>query len=189
MEALRQKTTFPSVKLIRRHGNLNDDDAFNDSTLGSLHVTTHHLIFDRSFREPPGGLGEKGEEEQKRGESGDQLLIPLSLLHSVTRNPPSFTGQPNPMLIRTRDFITVSIQVLTQEEVDRLFETIKQVCERIQLGGLQNRWAFSISSDDKARRETRRGWEIYDPKKEFERMGIGKKTKTWRYTNLNTDFK
>lgn len=33
------------------------------------------------------------------------------------------------------------------------------------------------------------GWEIYDPIKEYERMGIDSKTNMWRITPINQDYK
>ncbi|GAA5981154.1 hypothetical protein JCM5350_007177 [Sporobolomyces pararoseus] len=212
MEAARKETTFQSVKLSRTHGTLNasttsdDDDVdglfLSEARTGTIQVSTHHLIFERS-RERSEGSGKQEEEKGTRGilSSGEEQdydnssrhLIPWTLIHSVTRTPPSFTGQPNPISILTRDFYTYSIEITSQggqEEVDRLFETIKESCGKIALGGLENRSAFQHYSTSRKNQEKRvvRGWEIYNPKKEFERMGIGKRTKAWRFTNLNTNF-
>lgn len=33
------------------------------------------------------------------------------------------------------------------------------------------------------------GWKIYDPIKEYERMGVDKSTDMWRFTPINQDYK
>lgn len=33
------------------------------------------------------------------------------------------------------------------------------------------------------------GWKIYDPIKEYERMGVDKSTHMWRFTPINQDYK
>ena len=35
---------------------------------------------------------------------------------------------------------------------------------------------------------TRNGWSIYSPREEFGRMGIGSRTKAWRFTDINRDY-
>ena len=35
---------------------------------------------------------------------------------------------------------------------------------------------------------TRSGWSIYSPREEFGRMGIGSRTKAWRFTDINKDY-
>ena len=32
------------------------------------------------------------------------------------------------------------------------------------------------------------GWKIYDPLKEYERMGVGTKNDNWRFTTINRDY-
>lgn len=32
------------------------------------------------------------------------------------------------------------------------------------------------------------GWSIYSPREEFGRMGVGARTKAWRFTDLNKDY-
>lgn len=35
---------------------------------------------------------------------------------------------------------------------------------------------------------TSQGWNIYSPREEFARMGVGTRTKAWRFTDLNKDY-
>jgi myotubularin-related protein 6/7/8 len=32
------------------------------------------------------------------------------------------------------------------------------------------------------------GWSIYSPREEFGRMGVGTRSKAWRYTDINKDY-
>lgn len=32
------------------------------------------------------------------------------------------------------------------------------------------------------------GWNIYSPREEFGRMGVGTRTKAWRFTDINKDY-
>jgi myotubularin-related protein 6/7/8 len=32
------------------------------------------------------------------------------------------------------------------------------------------------------------GWSFYSPREEFGRMGVGTRTKAWRFTDINRDF-
>ncbi|GAA5910045.1 phosphatidylinositol-3-phosphatase YMR1 [Sporobolomyces salmoneus] len=213
MEAIK-RTTVPSVRFSRRHGTSStaSSDAFHDSTLGSLHLSTHHIIFERQSTAPtslngtPLNNGEKaGEVGGSSGENSNEVWIPLSLLHSVTRTPPSFTGSPSPLLLRSRDFFTYSISFTTSQELEEVYESIKTLCAGCSMGGLENRWAFFHHSTTQTRARGEKeggeeggkgkgkgkggwGWELYDPQEEFGRMGLGKRSKAWRFTEINTDF-
>lgn len=32
------------------------------------------------------------------------------------------------------------------------------------------------------------GWHMYNPREEFGRMGLGTRTKAWRFTDINKDY-
>jgi hypothetical protein len=32
------------------------------------------------------------------------------------------------------------------------------------------------------------GWALYSPREEFGRMGVGSRTKAWRFTDINKDY-
>ena len=35
---------------------------------------------------------------------------------------------------------------------------------------------------------TKNGWSVYSPREEFGRMGIGSRSKAWRFTDINKDY-
>ncbi|GAA5870926.1 hypothetical protein JCM1840_002732 [Sporobolomyces johnsonii] len=200
-----KKTSVPSMRLSRRHGTstLPSSPLFNP-TEGSLHLTTHHIIFEREIHSNgaetgavgteagrASGLARGGGEGQAEGDD-KELWIPLSLLHSVTRAPPGLTGAPTPLILRTRDYYTYELHLATIAETDDVWDTLKGLCGSFSIGGLENRYAFfcdgskAAQSDRKGKKKA--GWEIYNPAEEFARMGVGSRSKAWRFTNINADF-
>ncbi|GAA6021263.1 hypothetical protein JCM11491_001531 [Sporobolomyces phaffii] len=120
--------------------------------------------------------------------SSDPSQIPLSLVHSVTRTPPTFTGAPNPLLIRTRDFFTYALEFTTVQHVDHAYETLKHLCATFSVGGLESRWAFATAATAADEKKRSTGWDLYNPEEEFARMGVGRRTKAWRFSDINSDF-
>ncbi|GAA6047432.1 hypothetical protein JCM3770_001302 [Rhodotorula araucariae] len=163
------------IHLSRRHGSLTAPDApLADPTPGALHLTAHHLVFTRERDDA---------QEDPRGDD-DEVWIPLTLLHSVARTPPSLTGEPTPVVVRTRDYLTYSLIFGSIADADLAWDSLKAACGALSAGGLQGRYAFE-SAKGKARAT---GWEIYDAESEFERMGMGTRSKAWRFTSINADF-
>lgn len=77
--------------------------------------------------------------------------------------------------------------------MDDVFESIKNLCSSFSIGGLENRWAFFCHAtpsqqDRKGKKSTKAGWDLYDAKEEFARMGVGKRSKAWRFSDINSDF-
>ncbi|GAA5926028.1 phosphatidylinositol-3-phosphatase YMR1 [Sporobolomyces koalae] len=189
-----KKTTVPSVKFSRRHGTRDPtgSDAFHEPTKGSLHLSKHHIIFEREqdvTRASRPGADPETTTNEPSGEQASELWIPLSLLHSVTRSPPTFTGSPTPLVLRSRDFYTYSIELPTAQDVDDLFDTIKALCSACSSGGIENRWAFFHQTHpERPAPDKTVGWDIYNPQEEFARMGVGSRSKAWRFSDINADF-
>ena len=116
--------------------------------------------------------------------------IALPLLYSVTRTPPSLQGAPAPLVLRTRDFSAYELHFDTTEELDGIWDSLKGLCRDVSSGGLEGLHAFIFEGEKKADSKGKRkaGWEIYQPEKEFARMGVGSRSKAWRFTNINHDF-
>jgi len=207
------------VEFSRRHGTLSSSssDPYYHPTQGSLHLSTHHIIFEKNHTSSANGSNEKsnegGEQIERGGEKDENELwvstlaslrdcyrslnkacgirqVPLSLLHSVTKSPPTFTGAPTPLILRTRDFYTYSLSFPTTQELDEVFESLKNLCSAFSTGGLENRWAFFChkEQDQKGNKKRLNGWEVYDPKAEYARMGVGSRSKAWRFSDINLDF-
>jgi myotubularin-related protein 6/7/8 len=68
-----------------------------------------------------------------------------------------------------------------------VFENIRLLTCR--LGTIEKLYAFNYSSN--AAERDIKGWDLYNPKKEFERMGISDNDKNcaWRFSSVNAKYK
>ncbi|GAA5854295.1 hypothetical protein JCM8547_001769 [Rhodosporidiobolus lusitaniae] len=196
MDAIKT-TAVPSMRLSRAPTSSSPSPLHQPP--GSLHLTTHHLIFERgpaiatakaSGADLPGW--KQGEKSGEGSEDDNEIWIPLSLLHSVTRTPPDLTGAPTPLILRTRLFETYYLSFSSTSEADAVWDSLKGLCGSFSSGGVEQRWPFFLSNGGKSEKDRkgkgRAGWEIYDPKEEFARMGLGTRSNAWRFTTINADF-
>lgn len=111
-------------------------------------------------------------------------------MHSVTRSPPSFTGEPSPLVLRTRLYETIELVFDSLDEADAVWDSLKGLCGSFSAGGLENRYAFFCNDAGKADRKGKgkASWDIYSAEEEFARMGLGTRSKAWRFTDINADF-
>jgi myotubularin-related protein 6/7/8 len=59
-----------------------------------------------------------------------------------------------------------------------------------KLSGIEKLYAFTYSGNPPEKALQNKGWTLYDPMREFRRMGLGdeKRKTNWRITNLNKDY-
>ncbi|GAA5833837.1 hypothetical protein JCM9279_001640 [Rhodotorula babjevae] len=180
-----------AVHLSRHHGSLTPDSSpLGHPTPGSLHLTAHHLVFKRDSA-APSTAKKTGDEQERVEDNGDEVWVPLTLLHSVTRTPPSLTGEPTPLVLRTRDYLTYELSFASIADADLAWDSLKAQCGTLSFGGLEGRYAFAQprgTGEEGKGKERADGWEVYDVEKEFARMGMGTRSKAWRFTSVNADF-
>ncbi|KAL0577882.1 phosphatidylinositol-3-phosphatase ymr1 [Marasmius crinis-equi] len=135
------------------------------STLpGTIHLTAHHLIF---------RYDDNNEKE---------MWIPYPLISLVNRLPQTLQGQC-PVTFHTRTFETFSIQFTNEGDGLDVFESVKELTVADSVYSL---YAFSYQPNPPF--PTNNGWSIYSPREEFGRMGVGTRTKAWRFTDINKDY-
>ncbi|KAH8928317.1 phosphatases II [Atractiella rhizophila] len=144
--------------------------------LGTLHLTTHHLIF-------------RGADEG----AGVELWLPYPLLWSVTRLPADLTGTKNPLEVRLRDFEAYSIVMRDESEALDVWESLRNIS--MGTDSLSQLYAFfyTPSTSHASPPSSSPFWSIYNPSREFSRMGISSspstgRTVAWRFTTVNKDF-
>lgn len=73
-----------------------------------------------------------------------------------------------------------------EPEARAVFENVRNLTCR--LGHVDRLYAFSYPSS--AREREIKGWDLYDPRKEFARMGISDENKAsgWRISTINTKY-
>lgn len=120
----------------------------------------------------------------------------------MTVHPPSTTSL-SPLVARTFTFETYTF-------LFREFTKAQDVCESIKAlvtsgaltsfnrlspfayastASLSSCYAFSYKSESPASAQD--GWNVYDPKRELARMGVGgekQRTEAWRWSDVNADY-
>ncbi|KAM0791135.1 hypothetical protein ACM66B_005621 [Microbotryomycetes sp. NB124-2] len=139
---------------------------------GSLHLTPHHVVFRPS---------EAASEDK-------ELWLPLSLLYSVTRSPPTLDGSPTPLILKTRDFQSYELSFNSIEHVDGVWDSLKGVCQAVATAGVESLYAFTQQDKIDRKGKSRAGWGIYEPEREFKRMGVGNRSQAWRVSLINNSF-
>ncbi|TFK54732.1 phosphatases II [Heliocybe sulcata] len=131
---------------------------------GTLHLTAHHLIFHY----------QDGEEEE--------MWVPYPLISLVTRLPQTLQGRC-PITVRCRTFETFSLVFVQESVAIDVFESVKELTV---ITSVQQLYAFFYTPNPPF--PTNTGWNIYSVREEFGRMGVGTRTKAWRFTDLNRDY-
>ncbi|KAF8263066.1 protein-tyrosine phosphatase-like protein [Lactarius quietus] len=131
---------------------------------GTLHLTAHHLIF--SYDD----------------DSQSEMWVAYPLINHVNRLPQTLSGQC-PISFRCRTFETFSLSFEQDAEATDVFDTVKEltVAESVtQLYAFNYTPSPPLTSSD--------GWTLYSPREEFGRMGVGTRSKAWRFTDINKDY-
>ncbi|KAF8136459.1 protein-tyrosine phosphatase-like protein [Boletus edulis] len=89
----------------------------------------------------------------------------------------------SPITFHTRSFETFSLSFGSDRDAIDVFESVKEltVCSSVN-----QLYAFFYSPNPPL--HSTGGWSIYSPREEFGRMGVGTRTKTWRFTDINRDY-
>ncbi|CAL5867309.1 uncharacterized protein PFLUO_LOCUS1524 [Penicillium psychrofluorescens] len=157
---------------LARHG---------DQVDGTLHLTPHHLIF--SYLPPVSS------EDQAKGVpiKPRELWITYPIIALCTLRPaPAASRQPSSIRLRCRDFNFCCFYFTNENKARDVFESIKQwTCK---LGRMDKLYAFSyVPVPPEA---DFNGWQLYDPRKEWVRQGVGKEGQGqgWRVSEINVNY-
>lgn len=78
------------------------------------------------------------------------------------------------------------------EEHDGVWDSLKGLCQGVQAAGFEGLYAYYFEGDKKGKGKEQaegiHGWDVYQPEKEFRRMGVGSRTNAWRTTDINADY-
>lgn len=155
--------------------------ARGETIVGSLRLCDHHLIFTAPpLKDDPAAA--KGKERARE----IWLAYPmLSYCHFRPTAPAS--GRDPSIRIGGRDFYYITLHFPENKCAQDAFNFIKtRTC---RLGNIEKLYAFSYKPPPRERLPTS-GWDIYDPKTEFRRQGIGEKLadRGWRISDLNNNY-
>jgi myotubularin-related protein 6/7/8 len=145
-------------------------------TTGTLHLTPHHLIFRSDPEDPPPS-------QSKTPPRPREIWITYPIIATLYRCPASAAAPPH-LRLRNRDFSFLTLQFKGEKECRDVFESIKALTI---VKSLEQLYAFQYSPVSVERKFN--GWKVYDPMKEYERMGIGtERCKAWRVSTINKDY-
>ncbi|GAA6059046.1 hypothetical protein JCM10212_001271 [Sporobolomyces blumeae] len=110
----------------------------------------------------------------------ESIKVPYALIHSVTRSAPFHSGAPSPLVVRTRTFSRYSIHLADPAALERAWDILRR--KTAACDARPDPVDLVDGDVDK------KGWTVYDPEREFARMGIGKRTAAWRFSHINADY-
>ncbi|KAJ5084586.1 hypothetical protein NUU61_009165 [Penicillium alfredii] len=146
---------------------------------GTLHLTPHHLIFSHV---PP-----ISSEDQAKGVAirPRELWITYPIISFCTLRPaPAVSRQLSSIRLRCRDFLFACFFFTNETKAREVFDSIKQwTCKS---GRIDKLYAFSYQPPPPEKEFN--GWDLYDPRKEWERQGILEDGKGWRISEINVDY-
>lgn len=102
-------------------------------------------------------------------------------------------------MLRTRTFDTITLLFGSENSAIDVFDTVKELtvasaCPRIRSISLLTPVTASVTQlyafyfvPNPPYVETN-GWSLFSPREEFGRMGVGSRTKAWRFTDINKDY-
>ena len=147
---------------------------------GSLHLTPHHVIFIYQLPESNrNGHATKAERKEK------WITYPM-ISYCTYRPAPASSHLPPSIRLRCRDFSFYAFHFRSDTEARDVFESIRSLTCR--LGRIEKLYAFSYKPHSSEKE--RNGWEIYDARKEWRRLGISEKRvdQAWRISTINHDY-
>ncbi|RDX46872.1 phosphatases II [Lentinus brumalis] len=131
---------------------------------GTLHLTAHHAIFH---------FDEAGREE---------MWVPYPLISLVSRMPMTLHGRC-PLTMHTRTFETMFLSFASEKDAIDVFESVKELTVATSVNQL---YAFYYVPNPPF--AVNNGWNLFNPREEFGRMGVGTRSKAWRFTTINNDY-
>ncbi|KAJ8523095.1 hypothetical protein ONZ45_g360 [Pleurotus djamor] len=112
----------------------------------------------------------------------EEMWVPYPLISLVTRLPQTLRGQ-SPLTFNCRTFETFTLAFDKDGDAGDVFDSVKELTVTKSVNQL---YAFFYRPSDPP--PTVNGWTIYSPRDEYGRMGIGSRTRAWRFTDINKDY-
>ncbi|CAI6333092.1 unnamed protein product [Periconia digitata] len=146
---------------------------------GALHVMPHHLVFSAS---PPPTTSTSAKPQRAK-----EVWITYPMIsHCSLRPSPTSHMQPT-LRLRCRDFTFYGFEFQDDKQARDVYDSIRSLS--CKLGRLDKLQAFSYKP--KSPENELDGWQIYDPRREWKRLGISPKDteKGWRISEINVEYK
>jgi myotubularin-related protein 6/7/8 len=148
---------------------------------GNLHLMPHHIVFNYLPAPPPGSPATAKAARSK------EVWITYPMISGCYLRPSALVSHVSPSIrLRCRDFTYFAFHFQTNEQARDVYESIRALS--CKLGRLDKLLAFSYQP--KPPEEQFNGWDIYDARREWKRLGISSKDseKGWRVSEVNKDY-
>ncbi|KAK5196546.1 phosphatidylinositol-3-phosphatase ymr1 [Exophiala xenobiotica] len=163
---------------------------------GTLHLTPHHLIFVHTPPASPTPTTTTTPADEASNNTKParprELWITYPIIQQCTFRPsPLSSRQPSSIRLRCRDFTFVCFLFHdegSKEKARDLYDSIRAwTCK---ISGIEKLYAFSYVPTGPERDVQPSGWALYDPMREWRRMGVDNpsKERKWRISKINTDY-
>lgn len=149
---------------------------------GTLYLQLHHLVF--KYHDPAQSADGSSAAPPARPK---EMWVAYPMISRCTYRPsPSVVHTPPAIRLQCRDFTFFSLHFRKEGEARDAYDTIR--CLTCKVGSVEKLYAFSYKSPEPEKAIG--GWKLYDPRREFKRMGISAKDtdKGWRITEINHDY-
>jgi hypothetical protein len=151
-----------------------------EQAVGTLHLTPHHLIFVHTPRLSDASAA--GQAARPR-----ELWITYPIVAFCTlRTAPAASRQPSSIRLRCRDFTFVCFYFSNESKARDVYDSIRAwTCK---IGRIEKLYAFAYQPQLPEKDIS--SWGIYDPMKEWRRMGVGDESRktNWRISSINADY-
>ncbi|KAH0361858.1 protein phosphatase, partial [Aureobasidium melanogenum] len=155
-----------------------------EQATGTLHISTHHLIFEHR---PDASTKSQNPATAKAKGRVKEMWITYPMIASCVYRPmPAILRQDHAIRLRCRDFTFVAFHFSDETQARSVYDSIKALT--CGLGSYDKLYAFTY--DPPPIEKNINGWQIYDARKEYKRMGISPKgaDRGWRLTDINRDY-
>ncbi|KAF2183234.1 phosphatases II [Zopfia rhizophila CBS 207.26] len=149
---------------------------------GTLHLMPHHIVFSYIPLPPP-----ESSPPAKQPRPKEMWITYPMISYCVYRPTPPVSHQAPSIRLRCRDFTFFAFHFLEEKKARDVYDSIRALT--CKLGRLDKLMAFTYKP--KAPEDQLNGWEIYDARREWKRLGISPKDseKGWRISDINRDYK
>ncbi|KAI4932590.1 hypothetical protein J4E85_002988 [Alternaria conjuncta] len=149
---------------------------------GTLHLMPHHLVFSYLPSPPADAPADAKPPRQKEV----WITYPMINYCSLKPCPPILRQEPS-IRIRCRDFTFFAFFFPNEKKARDVYDSIRALSCKI--GRLDKLLAFSYQP--KPPEDQQNGWDIYDARREWKRLGISPKDteKGWRISEVNVEYK
>ncbi|KAF1843029.1 phosphatases II [Cucurbitaria berberidis CBS 394.84] len=149
---------------------------------GTLHLMPHHIVFSYLPSTPADAPPDAKPPRQKEV----WITYPMINYCCLKPCPPVLRQQPS-IRIRCRDFTFFAFFFPDEKKARDVYDSIRALSCKI--GRLDKLLAFTYQP--KPPEDQQNGWDIYDARREWKRLGISSKDteKGWRISEVNVEYK